>query len=204
MAGTWCASTTAAIWTVWAATSGTTTSASAVWPTWCEATSGTETADTSAVVWWKWNSDAGYCQINARPRYQEITETDEQRKAREDRLRADAEDARNAAEMAKAAQEKAERLLQEHLDEDQRRQHAAEKRFFLVAQSGKRYEVDCQRRQHNVYEVDAAGKRLIEYCIYQRGDCPLPDNTLAQKLLLEHDEPAFLRIANARRLAVAV
>jgi len=65
------------------------------------------------------------------------------------------------------------------------------------------YEIDCRRRQHNVYRRDGT-RRVTEYCIYA-GDwgLPLADNALAQKLLLEHDEPRFLRIANSRALAAA-
>lgn len=182
MAGDWTGSTAGTcsisglVWYVWN-TATNAASTSIAWPTWCETMM--SSTSTSGV-------------IDGTP----YRESAKEREAREKRQRKEAEE-------HKVAEEKATQLLREHLDEEQRKEHAERKRFFVVSQSGERYEVDCQKRQHNVYRVDAAGKRLIEYCIYQKGELPLPDNALAQKLLLEHNEREFVRIANARQLATA-
>jgi hypothetical protein len=63
--------------------------------------------------------------------------------------------------------------------------------------------MDCNRRQHNIFLLNEEGQRLREYCIYQEGYLPLPDNHLGQLLLLQADEERFLRIANERILQQA-
>lgn len=75
------------------------------------------------------------------------------------------------------------------------------KKFHVISEDGKRFEIDCGgRRYHNIYELDANGEREVEHCIYQQGHNPLGDNYLAQKLILECDAKKFRRIANQTRL----
>lgn len=92
-------------------------------------------------------------------------------------------------------------LLMAHLDEQQCLSYQQHRKFHVVGADGKRYEIDCQLNHRNVFEVDDQGKRLRGFCIYQLGDCPLPDNHLAQKLALEADIETFKRVANPFAIA---
>ena len=106
---------------------------------------------------------------------------------------------RKKREAAEAADEKARKLLLEHLPPEQAERYAREQKFSVTASSGAIYELDCKRRMHNVRRIEG-GRAVEEYCIYLTGDCPLPDNHLAQMLMLRHAEKDFLRIANRRQL----
>jgi hypothetical protein len=87
-------------------------------------------------------------------------------------------------------------LLREHLNEEQREQFERAGSFVVVAQSGRRYRIRSANTSNVRDETDGAS-----YCVQFRSDpqclrIPLEDLMLAQKLLLECDEPQFLRIAN--------
>ena len=155
------------------------------WEMWCE---GVTTA-TASSTWCYWNTGSSIQahRVEAPCRWAQPAETAAQRERR-----------KKLAEGSAAAEEKAKQLLLESLDEQQRQEYGASKKFHVVSASGQRYEVDCRKKMHNVFRLDEQGKPKTEYCIYQKGDCPLPDNHLAQKLLLEADEGEFLRLANAR------
>jgi hypothetical protein len=97
-----------------------------------------------------------------------------------------------------AAQLRARELLREHLDDDQRAEYDRRRSFVVVTERGRRYRIKSTS-SYNVHgEADG-----IDYCVQLRSDAtargvPLEDQMLAQKLLLELDEPRFLRIANRR------
>lgn len=93
-----------------------------------------------------------------------------------------------------AAQERAHTLLLSALDEEQ----AAE---YTERRHGRRYCIK-HGRQDNVFLVDDDGRLITEYCGHVGESVPDEDNILAQKLILEHDEDAFIRVANARSVAV--
>ncbi len=48
--------------------------------------------------------------------------------------------------------------------------------------------------------LDDKGQERVSYCIHPVEDVPAADKALAQKLLLETDEAAFLATANATQL----
>jgi hypothetical protein len=118
-------------------------------------------------------------------------ETEEQRTERE-RAWAESE----AKRMAVAA--RAEELLLSVLTDKQKESYKKEK-LFDVEIADKVYRLrDRQRAQ-----LLKNGKPIVEYCIhpsYEHG-LPAEDVLIAQKLLLETDETAFLRIANHTRIA---
>lgn len=93
------------------------------------------------------------------------------------------------------ALQRAQELLLSLLDEEQAKMFMEKRQFHVVSQEGNRYEIDCTRREHNVFELQGT-KRVREYCIVQTGSTPLFDSILAQKLMLEMDEKSFHRIAN--------
>ena len=142
------------------------------WATWNISTASVTSTDCTWMTW----SDTNEGTLWPRP-------TKEERKKKE------------------AAKKRDTETLRKHLSPKQRTQYDKDNRFHVIGSDGKRYEVDCKRRMHNVFEIDKQGKRLVEHCIYQSGNTPLPDNHLAQKLMLETDAVEFLRIANQTRLA---
>ena len=187
---------TGTVWTVWnTGTTAASTTSAPTWNIWCEGTGSTTntTMPTTAGVWYLWTNSSGSATAPIVMSYQPVPETAEQRKARED-------ESRKREKVRLEAEEKAKKLLLDNLDQEQAEQYKKEKKFRVTAPSGERYEFDCTKRMHNVHRIDQSGMKKTEYCIYLTGDCPLPDNHLAQKLLLEHDEPRFLKTANKREL----
>jgi len=86
-------------------------------------------------------------------------------------------------------------LLLSQLDESQAKELNERHRFTMLGRDGQRYLITY--RQHgNVWLLGADGKPVTNYCIVN-DDVPIYDQMLGQKLLLENDLEAFLRIANA-------
>lgn len=171
------------VWVVWnTAVTVSTASASAsstnyVWATWNAAT-----ATTVTNVWGTWNGV--------------VEETREQRQVRERRQAEFVEEQRKQASEAAAARARAARLLEANLDEEQRKTLVEKNCFYLHTKAGRKYRID--RGTHgNVKLIDETGKILKGYCAQPDG-VPVEDSMLAQKLMLESDEDAFLRVANAR------
>jgi hypothetical protein len=184
---------TTTVWYGWC-NNGTTVTTNGCWYIWNAGTSSSTVPTTSGngTTWGYW--------IGQQPYVPPTPETEEQKRAREEANRKWQEESAKRAEKEKAAKQRAEKFLVEHLTSEQAKQYTEQKKFRIRSHSGKLYELDCTKKMHNIHMVDDAGKRLMEFCIYQTGQCPLPDNHLAQKLLLEHDEQKFLKVANARRL----
>lgn len=196
MAGNYDTSCTSA--TTWYDWTGTTT-----------ATSGTYTkvVSTSGTCWASW---VDY-QKKTWPHYP-VQLSPEEKKERyrkeQERLQVQAEQARladiarrEAEAVAKEAQERARKLFLEVLDTEQRQTFEKAQKFYLIGSDGERYEVDCTKHHQNVYQVDKEGKRKVGYCAYATGGVPLSDNHIVQKLLLETDAKAFLKVANSWRVA---
>jgi len=91
-------------------------------------------------------------------------------------------------EQQREADERAEVLLLEHLDEGQRRTWKKDGCFSVKAASGLIYRLDLGGG------VMRSDKR--HFCIQPEEDVPWADAVLARKLLLEADEAKFLEIAN--------
>jgi hypothetical protein len=167
---------------------------------WCEWTSGTSSSNATCgteIHWLQWTSETA-ATSNCRPRERTAAEIERDRLAAERRE----QERKEREKQQRAAVARSTELLREWLDEKERQRFDREKKFHVVAQSGRRYEIDVSKRQHNVFELDAKGKRIVEHCILANAfDLPLADNALAQKLLLEADEDQFRRIANQTRLA---
>ena len=105
---------------------------------------------------------------------------------------------RKETERIDAANKRAEELLTFMLDEDQKKRYAADRCFEVVAGN------TGERRRYlvkygwagNVEQIDENGRQVARFCIHPRNIVPVPDNMLAQKLMLESNEEEFLRIAN--------
>ncbi len=111
-------------------------------------------------------------------------------------------DQRERAEKIEAARVRAEALLLDHLDSDQIAEFRRSRCFIVQSRDGvRRYRIDYGK-QGNVkllgelpFHKDRA---VATFCIHPDLTIPTEDCMLAQKLLLETDEKAFLRIANRR------
>jgi len=96
------------------------------------------------------------------------------------------------------AEERAEVLLREVLDEAQLAQLEQHGHVEVTAASGVRYRL----RRGWAGNVDVVHKprgvcRARRYCIHPRTSVPVADNLVAQLLMLRNDEEQFLRTANA-------
>jgi hypothetical protein len=93
------------------------------------------------------------------------------------------------------AEQHASTLLMEWLSPEQCLQY---KRlgYFEVrgSHSGMRYRIRCAR-QTNVEQLDERGHHAATLCFLPEKYVPVGDVMLAQKIMLENDEPAALRVA---------
>jgi hypothetical protein len=96
---------------------------------------------------------------------------------------------RGARVRRRQARLRAEALLWAWLSPAQRRQYRARRWFEVTTASGRRYRV----LRGGVVRVDPRGSG---YCIEATSPVPVPDEMLANKLLLETDERRFLATAH--------
>jgi hypothetical protein len=186
---------TMATWVFWNSNSIVATGTSisnSVWSYWNIGTaSGVTSQVTASAVWGNWNQQIIVNSIG-QANFQMPLETEEQRVAREAR-------AKQYEEETKAKEIRAQQLLLSFLTEEQAETWQKEKRFEVVVK-GKIYRI---KKHERVHLLDEKKKPTIAYCIHPSSEHGLPaeDVALSQKLLLETDEEAFLRIANATRVA---
>lgn len=103
-------------------------------------------------------------------------------------------------ERRKAADKRAMDLLIEHLTPEQRKSYN-ERKWFVVegGKSKTKYRINANGSLMANIDVlaEKSDQRLHRLCAHlQHGSVPLGDQLLAQKIVLETDEDAFLRIAN--------
>jgi hypothetical protein len=217
----------AVTWRVWNGDTGTgtgTITGSGTWHIWTgnvgngdSGTISSVTCGSNTVTWQYWVSgtcvNAASTQISSNvwtPWVEKVEETAAQkaeRIAREEARRAElAEMARLNALRAEQAQKermeaeaRAEVLLLENLEEEERNRYLRAGYFYVFSKSGKKYKV--KKGTHgNVYLMDPiTDKEQVRYCV-QPGGVPVGDANLAQALFLKHAEAEFLAKANATRL----
>lgn len=88
---------------------------------------------------------------------------------------------------------RAKRLFLSKLTDAERRRWASERRLTVMGSCGRRYTL----APYEAFNIRAGTQ---EYCLRVVGWLPAYDKLLAQRLLVESDEPAFLAIANRRAL----
>jgi hypothetical protein len=199
--GDWdCTSTTTATtWGHWVSNSTTSTTAD-TWDTWidCDATT-TATSNyttSTSTVWVQWTTSG---QSGRRELVQRGVSPEE--RAAYERQQAEYRERQKAeAERYRAAKERAEGLLYEHLSDEQRAQIKRDK-FFVVqgGKTGRKYKIKADGGLvANVHEMDDAGAVKRRLCAHldHAANAPIFDHLLAQKLMLEHQEEQFLRVAN--------
>jgi anaerobic selenocysteine-containing dehydrogenase len=171
------------------------TTSNIVWGNWVNVGTSTATNVVNDFVWTTWNNSTITYHANTihvppqRTPEQEAAHQEELLQARERWARTDAESKAAAAE----AKRKARVILEENLTDGQRKQLADGDWFEVVTPKGT-YRI----RTGISGNVDryVKGRATDRYCIHPTETVPAEDNMLIQKLLLETDEDAFLRIAN--------
>lgn len=184
------------VWPTWCAT----TNASAIepWGTWVYASSSgaTTVSVTATTVWPTWVSSAGMPIVPAQ--YVPPTRTAEEIAADNERLRISNESYKRQTEEAERkrqeAEQRAEELLLQHLDKGQRRSYRQHKKFKVIGGDGASFEL-TYGWAGNIREFKD-DKPIARFCIHPREQVPIPDNLLAQKLMLETDPARFRQVAN--------
>jgi hypothetical protein len=98
------------------------------------------------------------------------------------------------------ADQKARALLRRWLSPAQLEQYEKMGYFEVVgSDSGKRYRIR-RYSQMNIEELDERGVRVAVWCFVPKGNLPVGDVMLAQKIALETEERAALAIANRGRI----
>jgi hypothetical protein len=202
----------AAIWRIWTSSSSTVTTNTVTvdpWSIWMSSTGSTySTAASNSSLWYTWVRQT-YPLVDGldrppRPAYVAPPETPEQRAAREQlardtatRRRAESAIDELAAEAAKtrAAHARSKKLLLECLSPAQRDQLEKFDYFDVELPNGHAYRIH-RGRSHNVRPLVNGREADLTLCAHPGPWVPDYDNALAQKLMLEHDEPGFLRLAN--------
>jgi hypothetical protein len=181
---------TVTVWTTWNA--AITTSSDITWTAWASDWDSTTTAitiGTGEETWYWWNAAEG--------------ESAEQAAARLERERIRAEEQRIVAEARKEAEARAEKLLQETLSEEQRKEIERHRYFTVESLSTRRrYRVRTDKGRHgNIEEVDESGRVLNKLCCAPHGNIPHADALVGQALNLRLNEDEFRRAANITRVA---
>jgi hypothetical protein len=93
------------------------------------------------------------------------------------------------------SQRRAKKLFLSKLSAAERRWWSRHRRLTIVGSSGRRYILT----PYEPFNIRAGNEA---YCLCVRGRIPVYDKLLAQRLLVESDEPRFLAIANRRELRI--
>jgi hypothetical protein len=172
-------------WNEWNYTATGTSSTQIVWQVWSDNTTATPV---SFDPWPCWTTTGNSVQIEMPPMSEEERAAAEARRAASEaryvEQRKQAEEARDAAE----------RLLVSCLNRRQRSEYRRDKCFTVITRNGRRrYRIRPGEAPIRIHGEDG---RRYRYCIHPAHGFPSQDVALSQKLLLESDEAAFLRIAN--------
>lgn len=101
------------------------------------------------------------------------------------------------AKVRHSAEDRAERLLIAYMTPAQRKSYACSNSFIVQGPSGRRYSITAENGLlFNIHELAEDGQVRLLWCAHAELDMPLGDHLLTQKLMLEHHEQEFRRIAN--------
>ncbi len=184
-------------WSTWLNSPFVTTSSTTqtVWYDWVGTTATASTTWSHMRVWADWIDSIPQrrlCGEVAAPSVADLRQRAEEAARRSVRHQAAEKQRRQAQEQA---DDRATRLLLQHLTPVQRDAFLAHKRFDVVARSGTVYRLRLGWAG-NVEALDETGTPVRRYCIHPNVLVPQADNLLCQKLLLETSEERFLKIAN--------
>jgi hypothetical protein len=103
---------------------------------------------------------------------------------------------RRGRSRSKQAQEKAVALLCSWLSPEQKKQWLSSGVFEVIGcDTGTRYLITYASAM-NIYQLDAAGRSVAQWCFVPKGDLAPGDVLLAQKIALETMEQDVLALAN--------
>lgn len=198
------------VWRTWYQGTFPTTSATTTADTWFE-WQGTETGrvvvrepfSTENVTTWEFWSEAELAQREARrdPQIQRARSGDVNVAVREMQRQNELERQQREARFAAAdrkrrnALERSMLLLREACNDDQIQQLEDEGAVVVTGKSGTRYKVTNRGSVANVHVLNERGHTQHRLCAHPLG-VPQGDIMLAQKLMIEHNEDAFVRLAN--------
>jgi hypothetical protein len=94
------------------------------------------------------------------------------------------------------AERRAEALLRRQLNDVQVAEFDRDRCFTVLSRDGQRCYLIRKGHERNIECLDSVGQRLHRLCAHPQAYLPDYDHMLAQKLALEADEDAFLRLAN--------
>lgn len=183
------------VWPFWVrhATTGTSATTLSVWPRWVTTATGSATSlagvTTADLVWGYWVEDS-VTSWHYPPRIRTVRVHDTDPIPQDTRELIASRQREHEAAIAAA-----EELLREHLDPVQLQSYESLQHFLVNAPSGRTYRIR-KGISGNVDVLDKHGDIAGRYCIHPDISVPPQDNMLAQKLFIEHDEPAFRRIGN--------
>lgn len=162
----------------------------AVWLQWHADATNTATTASTMICWHTWIAVGGAELTNIVPAPEVIAQRDAvwrreaaERQAERDKVR-----------------EKAWKLLLSMLDKQQKDQLERDRFFDVVARNSRRRYRIHHGTHGNVRLLNDVGKEVTRYCA-QPNNVPAEDAMLAQKLMLEHEEDQYLKVANATRIA---
>jgi len=187
---------TTATWNCWNDTGTATSVIDTTWGCWANSTvTTTATTAGSATTWMQWMSDGTtsgtYVVTQPAQLSKEQLAVVKQQQAEFNKAQAELQ------AKQKHAKAKAEQLLVEHLTEEQEKAWKENRAIFVTAKSGRRFKIR-EGRAGNIEEINAEGKAIRSFCVHvEPYNVPDADNVLAQKLALEHNEEALLRVANS-------
>ena len=170
-------------WTNW--NSGQDTGTSTSTTAWNQWTAGT--ADNTGTIWYYWVGRGANGTISI-PSVGYREPTAEEREAA--RLANEEQERRR-----KEAEARAEKILDENLDEDQRRAYAERKVVPIMTAKGRKYLIK-KGRAGNVYRLDEHDREVEKFCIHPDEAVPDQDTMLGQLLWLRWMEKEFLETAN--------
>jgi hypothetical protein len=150
---------------------------------------------TADVIWVRWQMGL----INA-PAYVQPPETEAERLAREERMVQTAAEQKERERRKAVAKVRARNTLLAILSKQQREEFEKDGHFLLTV-NDRLYRI---RPGCRVERLDPVSKKIQSFfCIHpaHTTDVPHEDWAISQKLLLEADEPAFLKLANETRAA---
>lgn len=180
-------------------TSTTASSRDYIWTYWSGTSSTSSTTYTSTTETWSnwiavYETTTGRLVRHVEPPPQQIL-TAEQIRAQDERMaQYRREAAARQAERDKAI-ETARRLLMENLTPEQLEQFKRDQSFVVVGRNHRRFRIR-EGRSANVDVINPDGRISHRLCAHPQEQVPDFDTMLAQKLMLEHDDEHFMRLAN--------
>lgn len=162
------------------------------WTQWVTVTANSGITTASNTVWATWANTAGTSY--QQPVYQQRQPTPEEIAAQEQRDREYLAQAERQRAEQREAEERAERLLDRHLTENQRKTWKKAKVIYLET-ARRRYRIH-KGRTGNIRVVDKNDKAIQSWCVHPAEAVPDCDTVLAQILHLQNDEEGLERLAN--------